>query len=304
MRYRDNAPRLLVTACSVALLSLAGAATAQTYHSNSTGVNAGSNVTTATNTTGDAKDEARDAHQEVVQATNVIERMQREPALRALLRDAKGVFVVPTYGRAALGIGGRGGVGVLLVNHDSTWSDPAFYNFGGVSAGLQAGVEGGSFVLVLNNDRAVNSFTQKNNWSLNAGAGLTIVDWSAKAQGSTEKGDVTLWSDTKGLFGSLAVSVTDIKYDADQTAAYYGQQVAARDVVIGDKVDNAQADQLKQALATAASGAQPNTSTSSAAMPGTTTAGSSAYSSGTASGTSTSNAANGVSSRAYEGNSK
>ena len=91
------------------------------------------------------------------------------------------------------------------------------------------------------------------------------MNWSAKAQGSTGKGDVTLWSDTKGLFGSAAVSVADIKYDADQTAAYYGQQnVAARDVVIDDKVSNSQADALKQTLASAASGAPPETSTSAA----------------------------------------
>ena len=128
------------------------------------------------------------------------------------------------------------------------------------------------------------------------------MNWSAKAQGSTGKGDVTLWSDTKGLFGSAAVSVADIKYDADQTAAYYGQQnVAARDVVIDDKVSNSQADALKQTLASAASGAPPETSTSAAPMSGGTTTGSSAYSAGTARGA---GASNGVTSGAYEGNAK
>jgi lipid-binding SYLF domain-containing protein len=256
MSYRNHRPRLLAAACSVALVALAGVATAQQQRYPANATSNAANGIPPTRATGEARDEARGAAQDVAQATNVVRRMQQDPALRNLLRQARGVFVVPKYGRAALGVGGRGGVGVLLVNHDGAWSDPAFYNFGGVSVGLQAGVEGGSFVLVLNNDKAVNRFTQNNNWSLNAGAGLTIVNWSAKAQGSTGKGDVTLWSDTKGLFGSAAVSVTDIKYDADQTAAYYGQQnVAARDVVIDDKVSNSQADALKQTLASAASGA-------------------------------------------------
>ena len=307
MKNPHNRQRLIVTACSIALMSCVGAASAQATHgSNTHDVNGGNHFTRATATNaGDARDEARGARDDVNQATAIVRRMQRDPALRSVLRDAKGVFVVPKYGRAALGIGGQGGVGVLLVNHDSTWSDPAFYNFGGVSAGLQAGVEGGSFVLVLNNDKAVKRFTQNNNWSLNAGAGLTIVDWSAKAHSSTGRGDVTLWSDTKGLFGSAAVSVRDIKYDADQTAAYYGQQVAARDVVIDDKVSNSQADQLKQALASAASGAQPNTSTGSAGLAGATPNARSAYpdTAGTTSNAATTpGGTNGVSSRAYEGN--
>jgi lipid-binding SYLF domain-containing protein len=246
--------RPLVAACSMAVLALAGPAFAQT----SSGMNPRADTTHADAATsqglrGDARDEAKGAIDDVNQAAGVIRKMQADPGAANLLAEAQGVFIVPKYGRAALGVGGRGGVGVLLVKRDGKWSDPAFYNFGGVSAGVEAGVEGGSFVLVLNDQKAVDSFRRNNNWSLNAGAGLTIVEWSKKARASAGSGDVTIWSDVKGLFAGAQIAVTDIKYDADQTAAYYGQsgKLALNDV-LGNKVTDAHADQLKQALASAA----------------------------------------------------
>jgi lipid-binding SYLF domain-containing protein len=254
MSNHDSKLRPLVAACSIALLTLAGPAFAQTSNgtANTRNDTTHANAATSQGLRGDARDEAKGATDDVNQAVGVIRRMQADPGAANLLADAQGVFIVPKYGRAALGIGGRGGVGVLLLKENGNWSDPAFYNFGGMSAGVEAGVEGGSFVLVLNDQKAVDSFRQNNNWSLNAGAGLTIVEWSKKARASAGRGDVTVWSDVKGLFGGAQVAVTDIKYDADQTAAYYGQtgKVALSDV-LDNKVSNVHADRLKQVLASA-----------------------------------------------------
>jgi lipid-binding SYLF domain-containing protein len=256
MSNDDRKLRPLVAACSMAVLALAGPAFAQTSNATTSPRTDTTHANTATSQglRGDARDEAKGAIDDVNQAAGVIRKMHADPGAANLLAEAQGVFIVPKYGRAALGVGGRGGVGVLLVKQDGKWSDPAFYNFGGVSAGVEAGVEGGSFVLVLNDQKAVDSFRRNNNWSLNAGAGLTIVEWSKKARASAGRGDVTIWSDVKGLFGGAQIAVTDIKYDADQTAAYYGKagKLAVNDV-LGNKVTDAHADRLKQALASAGS---------------------------------------------------
>ena len=184
----------------------------------------------------------------VNKAVQVVQQMQATPEMRALLQRSKGVFVVPDYGTAALGIGARGGAGVLLVRHGDTWSNPAFYNFGGVSIGAQAGAEAGAVAFVLNDQKAMNSFMQNNKFSLNADAGLTLVDWSRKGMGTAGWGNITVWSDTEGLFGGVAVSVTDVDYDEDETSAYYQRQVAARDVLTG-KVKNPNAAVLSKSLA-------------------------------------------------------
>ncbi|CAN7160358.1 lipid-binding SYLF domain-containing protein [Massilia sp. LjRoot122] len=199
------------------------------------------------------REEMRDATTHINKAIEVIGQMQATPDMRAQLQRARGVFVVPDYGQAALGVGARGGAGVLLVKVGNSWGNPAFYNFGGVSAGLQAGVEAGAIAFVLNDQKAMNSFMQNNKFALNADAGLTLVNWSKQGVGSAGWGNITVWSDTEGLFGGAAVSVADVDYDEDETAAYYGRQVAARDVLSG-KIRNPQADALRQALANITSG--------------------------------------------------
>jgi lipid-binding SYLF domain-containing protein len=240
--------RVIVTACLLATTSLSGIATAQSTSPSR------SSPTQATANAPGTRDEAA-AMKHVDDAVAVVRKMESEPGIGKLLQQAKGVFIVPTYGRAALGVGGSGGAGVLLVKRDGgAWSDPAFYNIGGINVGLQAGAEAGPIALVLNNDKAVDSFMQKNNFSLSADAGLTVVDWAKTAQGTAGTGDVVAWAGTKGLFGNVAsIGVNDIRFNQGQTNAYYGQTVAARDVIDG-KVKNPQANTLKQALAATSTG--------------------------------------------------
>jgi SH3 domain-containing YSC84-like protein 1 len=235
--------RVIATAWILAMASLHGYAVAQPTSSRG-----GSNTQAASDTVDKKAETAAMRH--VDDAVAVVRRIELEPGLNTLLQQAKGVFIVPTYARVALGVGGGGGAGVLLVKRDSGgWSDPGFYNIGGISLGAQVGAQGGPIVMVLNNDKAVNSFMQKNKFSLSADAGLTVVNWAKVAQGSVGAGDVVVWAGTKGLFGNVvSIGVNDIRFDQKETDAYYHKVVSASDVVSG-AVKNSQADTLKQALA-------------------------------------------------------
>ena len=241
MNTQKNNARMLMAACTLALVSASGLAAAQ---------DAPATTPAAVAKPAGASREEAAAARHVGDAVTVAQRMLQEPRMKQLLQQAKGIFIVPTYGRAALGIGASGGAGVLLVKRaDGTWSDPAFYNIGGISAGAQVGAEGGAIAMVLNNEKAINKFMQKNAFSLNAAAGLTLVNWSKIAQGSLGDGDVVAWAGTKGLYGNLvAVGVGDVRYNQKLTDAYYHQTVSAADAVAG-KYSNPQADTLKQALA-------------------------------------------------------
>ena len=209
------------------------------------------------------------ARRHVCDATAVIGRMAANTGMAAVLRQAQGLFVVPNYKRAALGVGARGGTGVLLVKQSGNWSDPALFTLGGISAGLQAGVEAGSLALVLNNQNAVERFRKTSNWSLNAEAGLTVVNWNAMAQGSSGRGDVVAWSDTKGLLGDVAIGITDIHFNQAQTNAYYGKAVTLADILAGST--HADAPEVAQ-LHQAASMASADTATGSSGTSGTSTA--------------------------------
>lgn len=200
-------------------------------------------------TTTRAGHDAAVAARHVTDADTTVRKAAEDERMRTLLAKARGVFVVPSYGRAAVGVGAAGGAGILLVRRDDDgWSDPVFYNTGGLSVGLQAGAQGGALVLVLTNQKAVDVFLKRTNVSLNAKAGLTVLNWSKLAQGSAGTGDVVAWADTKGLFGDLAtVEVNGIRFNQKLNNAYYNRTLSASDV-IGGKTSNPQAEPLLRTL--------------------------------------------------------
>lgn len=195
------------------------------------------------------QEHAQSAAKQVADATAVIQRMETDPNMSQLLQSARGVFIVPHYGQAALGIGGMGGEGLLVVKRGNSWSDPAFYNFGGISAGLQAGAEGGPLAFILNNEKAVQQFMKKSNFQLSADAGLTVVNWSKVAQAELSKADVVAWSGTKGLFGGAAVSLNNIRFDQGDSNGFYGQTASIDDIFAGRvKASADKTNTLKRAL--------------------------------------------------------
>lgn len=238
---------MAAAASAAVLLLAAGAAQAQSQAS----AQAGAGQRDDTSARADKQEATASRH--VTDAVVVVRAMDAEPRMQSLLQQCKGVFIVPSYGRAALGVGASGGAGVLVVRRPGgDWSNPAFYNMGGISLGLQAGAQGGSLALVLMNDKAVNEFVKKNNFSLNAKAGLTVINWSRMAQGSAGTGDVIAWSGTKGLFGDLAtIEVNDVRFNQSLTNAYYHRTLPVSDVIAGAAA-NTQAEPLVQALANAA----------------------------------------------------
>lgn len=261
---------LIATSLTVLMAGTAGVATAQV----------GPAREAATPGTEQHREKLHNANEHINKSLEVLRQMQATPNMAELLSRSKGVFIVPDYGRAALGVGVRGGAGVLLTRIGNTWSNPAFYNMGGVSVGLQAGAEAGAVAFVLNDQKAMNSFMQNNKFSLNAGAGLTLVDYSRKGMGTAGWGNITVWSDTEGLFAGVDLSITDVDYDEEETAAYYRREVAARDVLTGNVV-NPNAAVLSKALATmtggtaaasmGASGTRGTTSDMNTTRPATTT---------------------------------
>ncbi|MBI1181473.1 MAG: hypothetical protein GC201_13030 [Alphaproteobacteria bacterium] len=180
------------------------------------------------------RDAAADAVDTLTDAGKVLAKMQADPNMQGFLSRAHGLFIVPHYARGGLVAGGSGGEGVMVMRGTKGWSNPLFYNVGGISVGAQAGFEAGAVAFLLMNDKSTASFAQQNNFSLDADAGLTIVDYSAAGQASAGKGDVVVWSDTKGAFAGAMVGVSDINWDDDENAAYYGSKVTAAAVIKGE----------------------------------------------------------------------
>lgn len=193
------------------------------------------------------REEMSNARDLVQQSAEVVRKMKADPELAAQMSQAKGILIVPDFARGAFIVGGRGGEGVVLSRQQGQWSNPAFYNVGGISVGPQVGAEAGQVAFLLMSDKAVDAFKEGDNFSLNAEAGLTIVDWSASAQASLGQSDVVAWSDTQGLFGGADIGVSDVAWDEDENRAYYGTEVSPQAILSG-QVRNPQAMPLQRAL--------------------------------------------------------
>jgi lipid-binding SYLF domain-containing protein len=208
------------------------------------------NVGTAGSTGGKlvGSEQLAEAQNIVGEATNVVQQMQKDSALAKLMQKAKGLYIVPQFGRAGLIVGGRGGAGVVVAREAGRWSSPAFFDMGAISVGAQAGASGGSIAFLLMTDNALNSFKSENSFSLNAGAGLSIINYSANAQASWGKGDIILWSNTEGLYAGATVSVSDINWDDDSNAAFYGRPDIKPGDLLSGTITSQRANGLQVAL--------------------------------------------------------
>ena len=231
------------------LLACASLPSAQAQGSAASGAGASGGAGQSGDSAGSTSQTQQTALKHVSDAVGVVHTMANEPGMANLVKQALGIYIVPSYGRAALGVGAAGGSGVLTIKRaDGSWGNPAFFNIGGLSIGLQAGVEGGAIALLLMNPKAVDSFRKKNNFSFTADAGFTVVNYARVASGRVI-GDVIAWSGNKGLFGNAAtLAINDVRFNSDLTNAYYGKPTTAQQA-IDSKEANPQAGALRKALA-------------------------------------------------------
>lgn len=184
-------------------------------------------------------DASREASAQVQEAVQVVQRMKSDPEMARLLQRAQGVFILPDYGRAALGVGVQGGKGLLVTRNRGDFGNPVFYRLGGVSFGAQVGAAAGQLALLLMTDRAVQQFRSEGNFSINADAGLTIASYSARGQVSGGKvSDVVVWSGTKGLYAGVSAGLTDVSLDRGANRAYYGRRDADANAILSGRLEN------------------------------------------------------------------
>jgi lipid-binding SYLF domain-containing protein len=167
------------------------------------------------------------------------------------IKDARGVFIVPSLVKAGFILGGSGGSGVLLakVAGTSKWSYPAFYTMGSGTFGLQAGVEKAEVVLLVMTEKGLNAMLS-NKFQLGADASVAAGPVGVGAQAATA--DILQFSRSKGVFAGLTVEGAVIAPRDKWNQAYYGKEVLPTDILLGHTVQVAAADQLRKAVANTA----------------------------------------------------
>lgn len=165
-----------------------------------------------------------DIQSQLSRASAVVGRFKSDPKMAALMRQAKGIFIVPAFGHGTSPSTGPWGSAVLMANNKGQWSDAVFFTLGGGSLGPQVIANGGSLILFLMNDRGMSKFESGSNWSLNPAPGANIVNYSAAMPQdlSGQGAEIIAWSASGGPNSDTQVSVSGIAANTALNSTVYG----------------------------------------------------------------------------------
>jgi len=194
-------------------------------------------------------DDAQDARDVVTKARITAESFEIDPSWYQMLREAKGLLIVPQIIKGGFIFGGSGGTGVLLARDAKSgkWNGPAFYTIGGVSFGLLAGAEVIEAIIIVRTDRGL---TRLLSTGVKLGADLSIAAGPVGAGVGAGNiiADLVVLARTKGLYGGVSLEGSLVNVRDSLNSAYYGKPVSTTDILIFGDVRNPQADGLISAV--------------------------------------------------------
>ena len=181
-----------------------------------------------------------DKEQELVdKAEMTLKKLHLENAwLRDHAKDAKAVFIVPSFKRGALILGGAGGSGVFIIKKpDGSWSPPAFYTIGSASVGAQIGADDSEFVLVVRTQRGVESF-YTDDFRLGGDASMAVGSTGSGTRAGGLKGDFVAFAKSKGVYGGISLDAQGVAVEDQANLNYYGMPVRPIDILVRDRAVN------------------------------------------------------------------
>jgi len=161
-----------------------------------------------------------------------------------LLDKAECIIVLPSVKKAAFGIGGSYGRGVMIcrggISYTGPWGPPALYALEGASIGFQLGGQATDFVLLVMNPAGARSLL-KSKVKLGADASAAAGPKGRTAEGATDivmTAEILSYSRNKGLFAGVSLEGSTLRSDGSANEKLYGQKLSARDIIRGGKVTN------------------------------------------------------------------
>ncbi len=142
----------------------------------------------------------------------------------SILGKAQGIAIIPGLVKAAYGLGGEFGRGVLLVQEKGAWSNPSFIKLAGGSLGWQIGIQRSDLVLVFKTKKSIDNIAE-GKVTLGADASVAAGPVGRGAQANTDldmKAEIYAYSKAKGLFIGISVKGAAIQIDADANKKFYG----------------------------------------------------------------------------------
>jgi len=160
-----------------------------------------------------------------------------------LLDKARCVVVLPSVLKAAFIVGGSYGRGTMVCrtgkDFNGPWGAPAMYALEGGSVGLQIGGEATDFVILVMNNRGMESLL-KSKVKLGADATVAAGPKGRTASADTDaymRAEMLSYSRARGVFAGISLEGSTLRPDEDANRRLYGKDASAQKIVLESKVD-------------------------------------------------------------------
>jgi lipid-binding SYLF domain-containing protein len=141
-----------------------------------------------------------------------------------LLRQARGIAVIPGALRVGFIFGGRRGRGIVTIRGaDGNWLNPSFITLTGGSVGAQIGVESTDIVLIFGSERSVSNIG-RGKFTLGGDAAVTAGPAGKATQATTDltfTSEVYAYTNGRGLFAGATLEGTRIGIDVQANTNFY-----------------------------------------------------------------------------------
>lgn len=156
---------------------------------------------------------------------------------RDLLEKAECVIVIPSVRKLAFGVGASYGRGAMVCRKgekfNGPWGSPAMYALEGGSVGFQIGGEATDLILLVMNDRGMESILSS---KVKLGADASIAggpkgrDASANTDASM-RAEILSYSRSRGVFAGVSLEGSTLRPDDEASEQVYGRAIKAKDIV-------------------------------------------------------------------------
>jgi lipid-binding SYLF domain-containing protein len=186
------------------------------------------------------KDEVEEA-QEAAAVLGELMNIKEDGIPDELMERAKGIAVIPKVVKAALGIGGQWGDGLMSKRMpNGQWSAPVYIDVRGGSFGLQIGLDSTDLVLIFNDEKGIDALVD-GKLELGAEASVAAGPVGRKARVGTDiklESAIFSYSRSKGAFAGVSLGGSVIAIDDSDNEKAYGKKVSAQDLLSGKVPEN------------------------------------------------------------------
>jgi SH3 domain-containing YSC84-like protein 1 len=159
-----------------------------------------------------------------------------------LLEKAECVIVIPSVRKVAFGIGASYGRGAMVcrkgAKFNGAWGAPAMYALEGGSIGFQIGGEATDLILLIMNDRGMESILSSK-VKLGADASIAGGPKGRDASADTDawmRAEILSYSRSRGVFAGVSLEGSTLRPDDDASEQVYGRAIKAKDIVRSERM--------------------------------------------------------------------